>query len=223
MTISRIRLVAILGVLLLILTACASGSTDTTEAATTTADEPTTTAVSEETSDPGSVSGLGDMPAECVAAFRTYLRAIEPIVEDFDFETATMEEFGTLNEQFEEVSGTFEADTSSCPTLDMTDEESFAAMIDFAEDEAPGTVGYFEALRDFVATSSSGGTVEGDCESNIAAVQELVDQGGTMNDLTTSEFATVGALLGAISATCSPERANEFLTIDEMSAWLIGG
>jgi hypothetical protein len=223
MRISRTGLIAVLALMLLLVSACASGATETTEAAaadptTTAADEPTTTEATEETSDPGSVGSLGDMPAECVEAFRTFLREIEPIVEDFDFESATMADLETLGTEFETLSTDFEEETASCPELDATTEESFAAMIEFARNEAPGTVGYFEFLQQFATAAS--GTVSEDCETNIAAAQEFVDRGGSMQDLTLAESTQLGQLFAAISNTCSPERAGEWFAEEDVNEFM---
>ena len=50
-----------------------------------------------------------------------------------------------------------------------SDEEAFAAMIDIAEREAPGTVPYFHWIESFAATAGEGSGIvsSGDCETDI--------------------------------------------------------
>ena len=222
MTISRWRLVAILGVLLLAVAACGSGTTETTADDTnTTAEAAATTAATEETSDSGSVGSFGDMPAECIEAFRAYLREIEPIVEDFDFESSTMAEFEAVAQQFEDTSTAFEEETEACPDLDLDTEESFAAMIEFAESEAPGTAGYFRFLQQFIGDGSTTGvSASGDCETDIASVQEFIDQADSIGDLTVAQTMEFSGLLGAVSAECSPERLEEFFSEEDVAAFM---
>jgi hypothetical protein len=215
MTILRFRLIAALGILVLLLAACASGTSDTTanteEPTTTTAaaEEPTTTAT-EETTDPGTVGSLSDMPQACLDAFDTFLRDIEPIVADFDFENATQADLEEIGVLLEEVSLPLEEATANCPDLAMEDEESMQLMIDYARDVAPGTVPYFEWIASFAA--ASGSQASGDCETDIDALMEFVDAGTPMSGLTMSEISTVSGLLTSISTNCSPERFNEVIS-----------
>ena len=210
------------GILAATVLACSSGT-----ASTTSVDAPVTTASAPvATADPGSVGSMSDMPAECVSAFRSYLQAIEPIVEGVDFESATQADFEALSAQFEAATGDFEEETATCPELDLTAEESYATMIEFAEDEAPGTVAYFEFIQGFIGnipTGVTGVTGSGDCETDIAAMQELVDRGGTVSDLTVAEGNEVTELLVAIGSSCSPARLNEFLAKEDVAAYLFPG
>ena len=207
------------GILAATALACSSGTASTTGVAA-----PVTTASAPvETADPGSVGSMGDMPAECVSAFRSYLQTIEPIVEGVDFESATQEEFEALSAQFEAATGDFEEETATCPELDLTAEESFATIIEFAEDEAPGTVAYFEFIQGFIGNVPTGVTGSGDCEADIAAMREWVDRGGTVSDLTVAEGNEVTALLVAVGSSCSPARLNEFLAEEDVAAYLFPG
>ena len=57
----------------------------------------------------------------------------------------------------------------NCPDASGTDEEAFAAMIEIAEREAPGTVPYFRWIEEFAGSMGEGGglTSSGDCETDI--------------------------------------------------------
>jgi hypothetical protein len=59
-----------------------------------------------------------------------------------------------------------------------------------------------------------------DCETNLAAIQALVDEGGTFNDLSTDEQAEATAFLGAATNLCDFERRQEFSEKDDVAAWL---
>ncbi len=84
-------------------------------------------------------------------------------------------------------------------------------MIEFAESEAPGTAGYFRFLQQFLGDGSTTGvSASGDCETDIASVQEFIDQADSIGDLTVAQTMEFSGLLGAVSAECSPERLEEF-------------
>jgi hypothetical protein len=216
-------------ILLVALVAACGG----TAASTTTAgaDEPTTTATTaatttttteEETSN--ETVDLADMPQECIDAFVQFLQAIEPVVQDFDFQTATLDDMEAIGTELEAVSDEQMAEMESlnCPDVSATDEESFAAMIDIAEREAPGTVPYFRWIEEISASfGGEGGT--GDCETDIEALEAVIADNDTMGDLTFGEVQQVGALMTSITTACSPERAAEFLAQPEVEEFLGSG
>ena len=80
------------------------------------------------------------LPAECAAEIGDFLVAIEPIVSNVDFESATEEEISSLGGAMEAAGGTFDPDT--CP--DIEGAEARAAWLEIAEERAPGTRGYIE-------------------------------------------------------------------------------
>lgn len=216
---------------LLLIAACgggASGGSTTVPAdGVTTTEGVDVTSPPDETTvpddDPGSVASLDDMPAECIEAFRAFLRALEPYVEDVDFENSTMEELNALFTEMEPILTPFEEQTASCPELDISDEESIALMREMAERDAPGTAAYFAWIEEFTASADDGGAaVSGDCETDIAALQGFVDQGGTMADMTLGEMTTVGNLMAAASTECSPERFQEWVSQEDVAAWANG-
>ncbi len=215
---SRFAVLALM--LMLVLTACGGG-----DSGDTTAPEDTTAPTTESTDNPaGEVSSLSDMPDECIDAFRTFLQELEPLIEGRDFNAMTQADMEALSTELETVTAPLEEQTADCPDLDMTTEDSLAAMREFAEDEAPGTVAYFVWLEEFINSVGEGGTAaSGDCETDIAAIQALVDAGGTMQDLPLGELSTAGQLMTAISSECSSERVQEFMSDPAVVTWMSGG
>lgn len=200
--------------LAVVVMACQSGTTSTTDA-------PEATEAPDTTIDAGSVASFGDLPAECVEALRTYLREIEPVVEGIDFNSATMADFEELSEELEAVSETFDEDTESCPELDVSVDESLAIMREFAESEAPGTVGYLTFIEDFARGFGDETAASGDCEIDIASFQEYVDRGGSMSDLTAAEVGAASTLMSSIAVACSEERLLEWQ--EDVGAWIDPG
>ena len=212
-------------VLLLVLAAACGGAADstTTEAPA----ETTTTAAAEEGGEDTGTNdtvAIADMPQECIDAFVEFLRAIEPIVEGFDFDNASMDEFETMGTELEAAGATQSAEMESlnCPDASGTDEEAFAAMIDIAEREAPGAVPYFRWIEDFAGSLGEGGGVasSGDCETDIGALEAVIADNETMGDLTMTEVAEVGTLMTAITTECSAERVEEFFAQPEVETFL---
>jgi len=215
----------------LLIGACGGGSGE--EGATTTGGEDTpttiggagTTEIPNTTSDgEGRPIGLEDIPQVCIDAFVEYLQALEPIVADIDWSTASMTDLEEVGNATEEATNNFETATESAQCADMniqaTDEETFEYILDLARDTAPGTVGYFEMLRDFVGNSDA--EVSGDCETDIAALMAIIDQGGTMKDLPMADLTMVGNLTTSITTNCSQDRAAEFLSESDVLAWMSG-
>lgn len=218
----------------LLLAAC--GGTGSDGATTTTGDESTTTeaavatttttgASADTTEDDteGPVIGINDIPQECLDAFADFLRQIEPIVEPIDWENATASDLEDMGEAIDEMAQDYDTEISDlgCEDLnvDVDDEEAFEFMVDFARREAPGTVGYMSWIADF-AGNALGTETSGDCETDIAAVQAIVDQGGTINDLPLTEVASVGQLVGSVAMVCSATRAAEFFSQPDVEAFL---
>jgi hypothetical protein len=217
-------------VLLLVLAAACGGAADSTAteaSAETTAATTTTTAAAEEGGEDTGTNNtvaIADMPQECIDAFVEFLQAIEPIVEGFDFDNASMDEFETMGTELEAAGATqaAEMETLNCPDASGTDEEAFAAMIEIAEREAPGAVPYFRWIEDFAGSVGEGGGVasSGDCETDIGALEAVIADNETMGDLTMTEVAEVGTLMTAITTECSAERVEEFFAQPEVETFL---
>lgn len=201
-------------ILALVLVACGGdGGGDTTVAETT-------TTAAEADGGAGTVD-FEDMPQECIDALVGYLRAIEPAVEDVDFDATTGEDLEALGTELDSLSEDYTTaiEDLDCPDPSGTDEEAFAAIIELAEEEAPGTVGYLEWVQSLAA--GFGDTeASGDCETDIAALQAIIDENASMSDLTMGEVVQVGSLVASVSTACSPERAEEFFAEEDVAAFL---
>lgn len=211
--------------LILLVTACGGGAATNTSADGGTDDTTTTTTTAgteEETTN--ATVDLSDMPQECIDAFVSYLVAIEPVVDGFDFENATMDDMESIGTELEAatVAQTAEMESLNCPDVDATDEEVFSAMIDIAEREAPGTVAYFEWIQSLAATAGEGGGIasSGDCETDIETMEAVVAEKESMGNLTMTELTEFGQLMTAITTECSPARFEEFLSQPEIEAFM---
>lgn len=226
------RVIRVVVLAALVLAACGQTGRDatTTGATTTEARDVTTTSEEATPSEDGQTIGVDEIPQECIDVFAAYLRALEPVIEGVDFNQATQAEFEAISVELEGPTDEFTAasEAAGCDelNLDVSDEEAFQLMIDLAEREAPGTVAYFEWIRDFSASMEEGGTgslATGDCETDIETMQAIVDDGGTINDLTLQEMGNVGGLVASISTNCSGERSSEFFSKEDVAAYLASG
>jgi hypothetical protein len=169
---------------------------------------------------------LADMPEECIDALVTYLQAVEPAVEDVDFEDPTGPDIEALSSEIAELTqgATAEFESIECPDpLGGDDVARFEAVIAIAEQEAPGTVGYLEWVAGLATGFGDSSEVSGDCETDITALQAIVGEGETMSDLTMTQVIEVGSLVASISTSCSPERAEEFFAEEDVAAFLEEG
>jgi hypothetical protein len=182
------------------------------------ADTTTTEAAEEDSA--GSVD-FADMPQECIDALVGYLQAIEPAVEDVDFESTTGSELEAMGTELEALSEDYTTaiEDLDCPDPAGTDDEAFAAVIELAEQEAPGTVGYLQWVQSFAAGFADAET-SGDCETDISALRAIIDENSSMSDLTMTEVVQVGSLVASVSTACSPERAEEFFGEADVAAFL---
>lgn len=214
--------------LALVIAACGggAGADETTTTAepetTTTGDADTTT-----TRQSGGSIGLNDIPQECIDIFVEFLQTIEPALEAIDWENATSNDLAGLSEAIDPDSSTYEQDLTNagCDDLDVnvdaSDEEGLQFMIDLAEDHAPGVVPYFEWIREFAV--GTGQEASGDCDTDIATIDALIAEGGTMQDLSIGELTYVGSLMTSVGTNCSPEKSSAFFERAEVQAFLGSG
>jgi hypothetical protein len=165
------------------------------------------------------------MPEACIDALIGYLQAIEPAVDGVDFENLSVEELDAVSADVEDLSGemTAEMEDLDCPDPLGSDDEAISAVIDLAEQEAPGAVGYLEWLAAFAAGFGEESGVSGDCETDITALEGIFAETGAMSDLTMTQVVEVGSLVASISTACSPERAEEFFGREDVAAFLEEG
>jgi hypothetical protein len=181
--------------------------------------ETTTTEAAAE--DSAGTVDFADMPKECIDALVGYLQAIEPAVEGVDFESTTGSELEAMGTELEALSEDYSTaiEDLDCPDPAGSDDEAFASIIELAEQEAPGTIGYLEWVQSFAAGFGDAET-SGDCETDISALRAIIDEYSSMSDLTMTEVVQVGSLVASISTTCSPERAEEFFAEADVAAFL---
>jgi hypothetical protein len=192
------------------------------------------------------VNDLDDIPDECIDLFTDFLKKIEPIVEDVDWENADLSAMESITEELDaEASGMDEEmEDSGCNDYELDDEASMDTFIELAKDEAPGTVAYFEFIQrlqeDFseitipeVDTADDGGDDEAvdfgdtgdvpqDCQGAIDYMRDLMDQYDSMMDMTVTEMSGVGTASGVISSTCSVNEMNEFFNDPAVTEWMSG-
>ena len=129
------------------------------------------------------VDDFDDIPGECRDAFAEFLQAIEPSVERGrlgDGHDGRLRGVQRRNSDDQCRAFDDEMDAAGCDDYEVGEnEESIQAMIDFAEDEAPGTVGYLEFLRlhgrlHAVAVAPRAADVPTDCEGAIAYMEDLI-------------------------------------------------
>lgn len=196
----------------------------TTPATDPTTLPPTTTQPTAETdTDVEIIDDFGDVPAECRNALADFLRTVEPMVSDIDWDTATMADFEQISTELEDEGEAFDAATEDCNDFDFaSDEESLQAMIEFAEEEAPGTVGWLEFIGALAFSGDDTATAAAmTCEEAIAYFDELIAGGATtMSSLPVSELTGVTSALNVITTDCDVEVMDEFLSREDVTAFL---
>lgn len=172
-----------------------------------------------------SIRSLDDIPERCRDLMSEFLREVEPIVSPIDWETATFSDFEAIGPDFDNQSEAFDADftEAGCDDLDFVDNE-FDLMVEFAENEAPGVVGYLEFLSAMgEAGAASAGGEPGDgafasCADGVAFVQVLMDTYDSFADVPATELLKFMQLT-ALYPSCTPEEL-DFLDSDEVNAFL---
>lgn len=202
------------------------GEVTTAPAAPTTTEAPATTEAGDD-DDSGPMVDLGDIPQHCIDAFVDFLKAIEPTVETVDWSTASLEDLERISEELDDVMVEYEEETldAACDDIEVnaTDEESFEYMLAIARAEAPGTVSYFEMIRDMaMGFGGSTGAGSGDCEADIAAIEAMIAEHGSMEHLSVADLSTAGGLIMSITSNCSAARAAEFFEREDVSNFLEG-
>lgn len=208
--------VIVVGVLAL-LAACGSTTNDGSGGSTGSA--------AEATDDTVTVDDFGDMPAECVDLLASFLRKIEPTVSSIDWDEATLADFEAFSEEFQADSTSFDAQISATGcnryNLNGSDDRQFEQMVELAAAEAPGTLGFLQFLNSLASSATAtSDPVPSDCAGNIAAVEEFLARGGSMQDLTMAEVTRLGQLMTGVSDNCTAEESTAFFARDDLTAYL---
>ncbi|MEZ5377617.1 MAG: hypothetical protein R2733_14020 [Acidimicrobiales bacterium] len=176
-----------------------------------------------ESDDGGDSSGatirsLDDLPSECRDAIGDFLRTIEPTVSEIDWENATLADMEEIGTALDEPGTEFETRMADAGCEDIqpdSDEESVALMIELAEQEAPGTVGFLTFISSFATSFDEGAAassdVPADCDGAIAYVEGLMADSESMMELPMSEMVNVTAAMEVITSECSLEESAAFL------------
>jgi hypothetical protein len=188
------------------------------------------------------VDDINDIPDECLDLMGDMLEKIEPIVEDVDWENADLSSMQSVTEELDaEFSGMDdEMESANCDQYELSEDANMDALIDLAQDRAPGTVAYFEFIQRLqegfseitipdvsVPEGDDGeidlgdtGDVPQDCDGAIGYVEDLMDKYESMMDMPVNELSTVGAATAVITTKCSANEMNDFLANPDVSAWM---
>jgi len=250
------RLVAVLAIagLGLALTACGGDDDDDTPAAA--ADDGGDNADNVDNNDTGdnaeaedngddgetiTVDNINDIPDECLDIFGDFLKEIEPIVKDIDWENADLSSMEDIGSQFESVASGMddEMTKAGCDKYDLSGDADMDTLIDIAKDKAPGTVAYFEFIKklsegigNITTPPSDGGDDNGggdasdlptDCQGAQDYIRGLMDKYDTMLDMPVSELTAVGTVAGALSTDCSPNELQDFYSDPDVQAFMSAG
>lgn len=188
----------------------AGDSTTSTRATTTTAEPATTTSTA--------AVGVEDIPPECVGLISEVLHIYEPAVSDIDWDDATIEDHLQVIMALGSASI---SDVGACDIdLAVTDEEGADLFLAIARQEAPGAVGYFEAM--LAMTEALGGReATGDCRTDIATFEGVVAGGVPWVDLPLPEQWLVLSLMNSIGY-CSLQTQGELRFREEVEEFLAG-
>lgn len=169
--------------------------------------------------DTTTVSAFDDIPEVCRDLMEDFLKEIEPLVSPIDWDNASLADFESIGAEFEARAEQFEAETDTteeCENIELEDDENFDLMIEFAQDKAPGTVGFLTFIDGFAdaATTAITGDSPGaasfeDCEGAIAFMDDLMNRYDTVEEVPVSEITAL-AELATVIFTCSPDQMQYF-------------
>lgn len=138
---------------------------------------------------------------------------------DIEWENATIEDHIAVANELGSASVDSVAECENID-LDMTDEEGSALFLAVAQREAPGAVGYFESILS-MTVSLYGKEVTGDCLTDLATLETIIDEGTPMIELPLAEQWLVLQLTGSINY-CSLQTQGEFYFREEVQEFFAG-
>lgn len=170
---------------------------------------------------------IDDVPEPCREAMANFLREIEPIVEPIEWQSATIADFEQIALQFEEKAADFETASVEigCDDLNFADDDSSEILIDFAQIEAPGAVGFLEFLEEL---STGLPTVVDDpatddiatCQDAIDFLQGLIDEYDSIESVPASELLKIPSIAN-LYGDCTVEQL-EFFDNPELAEFMGG-
>ncbi len=199
-------------------TTATSVDSSPTTTPTTTVETPSTTLSPGTTGSPEAVS-LDDLPAECIDPVKKFVIDIEPVVSVFDYEAGTLYDFEDMTIGLLPIATALYNQLQGTECLGTTgpiEGDAYPALIEFARQEAPGSVTWLE-VQDEIQGLPSGET----CSEYIESVQAFVDRGGTVFDLSRAERFLVYNQFGAVNAWCGLQTAGEYTNRPEVLAFMV--
>lgn len=170
---------------------------------------------------------IDDVPEPCREAMANFLREIEPIVEPIEWQTATIADFEQIALQFEEKAADFETASVEigCDDLNFADDDSSEILIDFAQIEAPGAVGFLEFLEELstgmptVVDEPATGEIA-TCQDAIDFLQGLIDEYDSIESVPASELLQIPNIAN-LYGDCTLEQL-EFFDNPELAEFMGG-
>jgi hypothetical protein len=141
---------SLLAVVALALTGCGGDDDDSATDALTDAGDDDAADDGDGGGGDGGGASLDDIPDECRELMGDFLERIEPIVEDIDWENATLDDFDEIGAEFDEEMSAIEEEFGEIPEecenidLEAGTEDSLRMITELAEDRAPGVVPFLE-------------------------------------------------------------------------------
>jgi hypothetical protein len=177
----------------------------------------------------GSIDALDDIPKPCRDLMADFLRDVEPIVSQVDWQAATLSDFEQVSSEFEERANEFDLATEreGCDDLQFEEDDGFGLILELADDVAPGTVPFFEFLDSMRAGvppidgDDDGGTASGaleDCDDAIENIERLMAEYDAFTEVPVSELAKF-ANMASVMMSCTPDQLS-FLENPEVSDFL---
>ena len=175
------------------------------------------------------VGSIDDIPEVCRELMADFLREIEPVVSEVDWDNASMADFEAVSLEFEPIADEFDAATEAeaeCNDIELEDDENFALLVDFAKDEAPGSVGFLTFLNELMTSfdeamePTTGDGSLATCQDAMDFVQELADEHDSINTVPIDQLTQMTELTTAMF-TCSQEEL-EFFNNPEIAEFLAG-
>lgn len=182
-----------------------------------------------------SVSRIEDIPQVCRDLMEQFLKDIEPIVSQIDWDNATMSDFEAIAPEFEQLADEFDIATDAqqqCDDLDIDDDDNLDLVVEFAREVAPGTVGFMTFISDLAASAGAftgddetpnlggGDAAFDDCAGAIAWMEGLMAQYDSMAEAPLNELMQF-ADIATVIMTCTPEQA-EFFDSPEVAEFFSG-
>jgi hypothetical protein len=209
---------------LLTLAACSAGgsaetgSGGTSSPAASPTGAPATTAPAPATASSTPALELDDEAQACLDAMVAFLVDIEDLVAAFDFERASLFDYGDFivaqepagRKLAERVRGAGCTDAGGAPS-----EELVPYIRELVEREAPGSMPYLDLLL-----AMKGLRTSGICQKDQATLLRYMRDGGTVSDLPVPEKFHAFSLAASIDFTCGLRGAATFFDRDDVARFL---